>query len=75
MFCKRKLTKNVRGRLKYVEGTKQIKGEDMKMVKYSVILKSTMDVWTTIVNSYAKELFVESVIQFKRVCVAYPNFL
>lgn len=67
-------TKNMRGRLKLAVGTKQIKDEDGKMVKPSQILESIMDDWNVITNSSINELYVEFVIQFKKVCAKYPNF-
>lgn len=44
LLCMYHITKNMRGSLKPAAGTKQVNGEDEKMVKASVILKSIMDV-------------------------------
>lgn len=45
------ITKTVRSIHIPVVGTKQIKGEDGKMVKVGVVLKSIMDTWNGVINS------------------------
>lgn len=45
LLCKYHITKNVRSRLKSTVGTKQIKDEDGKMVKPSVVLEKIIDAW------------------------------
>lgn len=34
-----------------------------------------MNAWNVIINSFIEELYVGSDIQFKKVCVAYMDFL
>lgn len=65
----------MRGRLNPTVGAKQIKGEDKKMVKPSHILESIMDALNVIINSFTYELYVNSVIQLRRACIQYLNFL
>lgn len=65
----------MRSQLKFAVDAKQIKGEDGKMVKPSAVVKKIIDAWNSILNSSTKELYVEFVMHFRRVCVRYPNFL
>ncbi|XP_050891007.1 uncharacterized protein LOC127096489 [Lathyrus oleraceus] len=69
------ITRNVRSRVKPAVGTKHIKAEDGKRVKASVIVEKIMDAWNVIVNSSTKELYVDSVIHFRKVCKKYPDLL
>lgn len=61
--------------LKLTVGTKQIKGENKKMVKLSHIREIITDAWNVTINHSKEELYVEFVIQFRRVCVKYLYFL
>lgn len=54
LFCKYHITKNVRSRLKPPVDTKQIKGEDEKMVKPGVVVEKIMDAWNDIINSFRR---------------------
>lgn len=74
LLCKYHITKNVRSRVKPAVGTKQIKLEDGKMVKYGVVVENIMDAWTDIINSSIEELYVECVVHFGSVCVTL-NFV
>lgn len=51
LLCRYHVTKNVRVRLKSTVGTKQVNGEDGKMVKPNKILESIMHVYNIILNS------------------------
>lgn len=54
LLCKYHITKNLRSRLKLAIDTKEIKGEDGKMVKPSVVVEKIMDAWNGIINSSTK---------------------
>lgn len=43
LLCRYNITKNMRSKLKYMVGTKQIKGEDAEMIKSSVVLENIID--------------------------------
>lgn len=58
----------MRSRLKSAIGTKQIKGEDRKMVKLGVVLGKIMDAWNGILNSSTKYLYAASIMHFRSVC-------
>lgn len=75
LLCRYRITKNVRSRVKPAAGTKQIKSEDGKMVKESSVMEKIMDAWNSIVNSSTKELYVDSVIHFRKVCEKYLDLL
>lgn len=64
LLCRYQITKNIRSRLKPTVGTKQIKGEDRKKVKSSVVVEEITDAWTGILNSFIEELYVASVTTF-----------
>lgn len=56
-------------------GTKQVKLEDGKMAKPGMVVENIMVAWNDIINSSKKELYAESVIRFKSVCVRYSYLL
>lgn len=68
------ITKNARNRIKPAVGTKQIKGEDGKMVKASVIVEIIMYACNVIINYSTEELNGDTVILFKKVCDKYQDF-
>lgn len=68
-------TKNVRSRVKPAVVTKQIKGEDDKMVKAYVIMVRIIDAWNVIINSSPEELYVYVVICFMKLFEKYPYLL
>lgn len=45
------------------------------MVKVGMIMEIIMDTWNVIINSSIKELHIDVVIHFKKVCEKYPNLL
>ncbi|XP_050916349.1 protein FAR1-RELATED SEQUENCE 6-like [Lathyrus oleraceus] len=55
--------------------TKQIKSKDGKIVKTGVIVENVMDAWNGIVNSSIKDLYVDYVMHFKKVCEKYHDLL
>lgn len=75
LLCKYNVTKNVRSRLKPTVCTKQINDEDGKMVKPGMSSEKIVDACNNIINYSKEELYVESIIYFRRVCVRYPYFM
>lgn len=75
LLCRYDITKNVRSRVKPVVGTQQIKGEYEIIVKANVIVERIMDAWNVIINYSTKELYVDVVIHFRKVCEKYLDFL
>lgn len=45
------------------------------MVKADVIVEKIMDAWNVIINSSIKELYVNVIIHFRKVCERYPYLL
>ena len=75
LLCRYHITKNVRSRVKPAVGTELVELEDGKLVKAGVIVEKIMDAWNRIINSSTKELYADSVIQFRKVCEKYPSLL
>lgn len=69
------ITKNVISRVKPTVETKKIESEDGKMVKAGVVVEKIMDAWNHIVNTYTKELHVDSVMLFRKICEENPDLL
>lgn len=74
LLCRCHITKNVRSQVKPAVGAKQINAKDGKMVKTGVIMEKIMD-GCNIVNSSTKEVSVDFVINFMKVCKKYPILL
>ncbi|XP_050876500.1 uncharacterized protein LOC127080214 [Lathyrus oleraceus] len=72
LLCRYHITKNVRSIVKPTVGTKQIKVEDKIIVKGSVIVERIMDALTMIINASTKEVYVDVIIQFRRVKLDSP---
>lgn len=75
LLCRYYIIKNVRSRVKPAIGTKQIKGEDRKMVKGSMIVVRIMNAENITINSYTKELYDDVFILFKKVCEKSTDLL
>lgn len=75
LLCRYHIKKNTRSQVKPMVRTKQIKGEDIKMVKTDVIVERIMNAWNTIINYSKKELYINAVIHFRKVCEKYPDLL
>lgn len=74
LLCKYHIIKKVRSRLKPVVGTKQVKGEDGKIVKPGVVVENIMDAWSSIINYSTEALYAEYVIHFKSERAIYSIF-
>lgn len=75
LLCRYHIRKNVRSRVKLVVGTNQIESEDGKMVKAGVVVEKIMDAWNRIIFFSKKELYVDFVMHFRKVCEKYPDLL
>ncbi|XP_058757277.1 uncharacterized protein LOC131630516 [Vicia villosa] len=75
LFCRYHISTNVRSRVKPAVEKKQLEFEGGKLVKPSVVVEQIMDAWNCILNSSTKDLYVDSVIQFWKVCKKYPALL
>ncbi|XP_058766511.1 uncharacterized protein LOC131640124 [Vicia villosa] len=62
-------------KVKVAVGTKQVATEGGKAVKPGVIVDQIMDAWARIANSSTKELYVDTVLQFWKICEKYPDLL
>lgn len=60
----------MKSRVKHAVEMKQIKDEDGKMLKASLVVERIMDAWNVTINSSTKELYVDVVIHFS---VIYIN--
>jgi hypothetical protein len=65
----------VRSWIKPAVGSKQVAGEDGKLVKFGVIVDKIMAAWNIIVNASTKEMYTDVVLQFRAVCEKYLNLL
>ena len=75
LLCRYHITKNVRSRVKPVVGSKQIAGEDGKLVKSGVIVDKIMAAWNVLINASTKEMYTDTILQFRGVCEKYLNLL
>ena len=64
LLCRYHITKNVRSWIKPAVGSKQVAGEDGKLVKSGVIMDKIMAAWNIIVNASTKEMYTDAVLQF-----------
>ncbi|XP_050876420.1 uncharacterized protein LOC127080131 [Lathyrus oleraceus] len=67
------ITQNMRSWVKPAVRTKQIEPGDGKLVKAGVVVEKIMDAWNRIINSSIKELYVDSVMHFRKVCEKYHD--
>ncbi|XP_058777097.1 aspartic proteinase CDR1-like [Vicia villosa] len=69
------VSRNVRCKVKPALGTKQVETEGGKPVKPEVIVDQIMDAWARIASSPRKELYVDVVFQFWKICEKYLDLL
>lgn len=75
LLCRYHIIENVRSRVKSIVWTKQINVEDGKFVKTGVIVEKLMDARNVIVSSSTKELYIDPIIHFRKVCEKYLDLL
>ncbi|XP_058768454.1 uncharacterized protein LOC131642199 [Vicia villosa] len=75
LLCQYHISCNVRSKVKLVVGTKQVETEGGKPVMPGVVVDQIMDPWARIASSSTKELYVDAVSQFQKICEKYPDLL
>src|ERR1044072_8620348 len=63
LLCRYHITTNVRSRVKPVVWSKQVAGEDGKLVKSGVIVDKIMEAWHVIINASTKEMYADAILQ------------